>query len=456
MEIAFNFKYLLITGSIVVCLSCVKTEDFEAPSDSCNNNLAANRTVAEIYNNATNTAVKYIDDDTIEGYVVSSDQRGNFFKNIYLQTSDGSMGFTILVDQTDTYTLYSPGSKVLVKLKDKYFEIDNDALRIGDLFIGNFNTENVGRIPYPDYENVLIKSCEVLNEEQLVTQISIDHISNSNLNTLVEFSDVQFADEALGTTLYDPNNDDGSFATNHLIQNSSGSSLIFKTSAFADFAGLTVPAGHGAVRGVLTKFRDEYQLVVRTVDDLRLDSDRVAIVFKNNLFFTELADPNNNAAARFIEIYNGETTPVNLNGWSIRRYTNDNSEFTSSIDLSGNRIEAGQAFVIAAQANEFEAVFGFAPDFAASTGGPADSNGDDQLELVDPEGNVVDVFGVIGEDGSGTNHEFEDGRANRKASVIRGNPVYTFAEWNIWNDTGGSGTAEAPQDAPGNFTPGVR
>ena len=91
-----------------------------------------------------------------------------------------------------------------------------------------------------------------------------------------------------------------------------------------------------------------------------------------------------------------------------------------------------------------------------STSAAADSNGDDQLELVDPSGTVIDIFGVIGEDGSGTNHEFEDGRAYRKASVTQGNPTYTFAEWDIWNDTGDAGTTNAPQDAPGAFTPGVR
>ena len=40
----------------------------------------------------------------------------------------------------------------------------------------------------------------------------------------------------------------------------------------------------------------------------------------------------------------------------------------------------------------------------------ANSNGDDNIALVDPFGNLIDLFGVIGEDGSGTSHEFEDGR----------------------------------------------
>ena len=64
------------------------------------------------------------------------------------------------------------------------------------------------------------------------------------------------------------------------------------------------------------------------------------------------------------------------------------------------------------------------------------------------------MFGVLGEDGSGTNHEFEDGRAERKATVTTGNTTYTFSEWNIWNDTGAAGTTNDPRDAPDDFDPG--
>ena len=50
------------------------------------------------------------------------------------------------------------------------------------------------------------------------------------------------------------------------------------------------------------------------------------------------------------------------------------------------------------------------------TGGPADSNGDDNIALLAPDGSIIDMFGVAGEDGSGTGHEFEDGRAERACS----------------------------------------
>ena len=75
---------------------------------------------------------------------------------------------------------------------------------------------------------------------------------------------------------------------------------------------------------------------------------------------------------------------------------------------------------------------------------------------MDPFGKVIDVFGIIGEDVSGTNHEFEDGRALRKTEIIQGNPVYTFEEWTIYNDSGEAGTINQPQKAPENFSPGIK
>ncbi|HKJ06653.1 MAG TPA: hypothetical protein VJ970_04220, partial [Flavobacteriaceae bacterium] len=108
--------------------------------------------------------------------------------------------------------------------------------------------------------------------------------------------------------------------------------------------------------------------------------------------------------------------------------------------------------VIASNAAEFNTVYGFEADLSSQN---VNTNGDDNYELVNGI-TVVDAFGVVGEDGSNTNHEYEDGRAQRKASITQANPVYTFSEWDIWNDTGDAGTINEPKDAPDAFTPGVR
>lgn len=172
------------------------------------------------------------------------------------------------------------------------------------------------------------------------------------------------------------------------------------------------------------------------------------------LLISEIADPENESGARFVEIYNYGDASVDLSTYALQRWTNDNTDPQSPVTLSGT-IGPGETFVISNNAATFETIYGFAPNMDIGTGGPADSNGDDQIALVDVAGTIIDMFGIPGEDGSGTNHEFEDGRALRNADVMMANTTYTFSEWTIWNDTGEAGTTNEPQQAPDAYTPGV-
>lgn len=166
--------------------------------------------------------------------------------------------------------------------------------------------------------------------------------------------------------------------------------------------------------------------------------------------------PENNTGARFVEIYNAAKEPLSLKGWKLVRYTNGSTEISAAIDLTGTTIGAESTLVISPNEEEFELVYGFAPDIAVGINSPADSNGDDNLQLIDPFGTVIDTFGVIGEDGSGTDHEFEDGRALRKTEIVVANAIYDFSEWIIYNDTGAGETINAPKLAPEDYTPGIR
>ncbi|MCB4807025.1 T9SS type A sorting domain-containing protein [Tamlana sp. 62-3] len=172
------------------------------------------------------------------------------------------------------------------------------------------------------------------------------------------------------------------------------------------------------------------------------------------VIITELADPNNNAGARFVEIYCIGPSSVNLNGWELRRWTNSNTDpQTSGVDLSSiGTLNVGQFAIISPNASEFEAVYGFAPDISTSTGGAADSNGDDKIAIFDASDATIDIFGIPGNDVNNANitENFEDGRAERAATVTAPNATWTESEWISDNDQGfGSGA----QDAPAGFDP---
>ncbi|MEH6760285.1 MAG: DUF5689 domain-containing protein [Maribacter arcticus] len=275
------------------------------------------------------------------------------------------------------------------------------------------------------------------------------------VNTLVRIANVEFKEDEL----------DQSFAvekeeTQRTLVDCDDNELILLNSGYSDFQAQIIPDKMGAATGVLTMDKNEFQLIIRTVDDLHFNLERCEEVIdeftSTSIYISEIADPDNNAGARFLELYNSSNEALSLNGWTLVRYTNSSTEVSSTIDLSDYSINASGLIVISPNAQEFENVFGFLPTISVGTNSPADSNGDDNIALIDPFGVVIDMFGVIGEDGSNTNHEFEDGKAERKIEVISGNTVFTESEWFIYNDTGNNGTVNQPQNAPLDFTPGVR
>lgn len=279
-----NYKCLFALLSLLLFCNC--NEDVAIPKLECTQpDFTVNRTVEDVLKTATITATKYVYDDVIEAYVVSSDENGNFFKTIYLQTlateNKPAIGFSVSVDASNTYVDYRVGNKVYIKLKDQFTDLFYGGTRIGSLYEGNSGAASVGRISQNDYKNVLHASCTMLDEDKLVNPVSIEQALNeSNLNTLIELSGVQFTEAAFGRHYFEEANNVGG-ATNWNLRDKSGNQIIFRTSSFADFSASLVPEGSGKVRGILTKYGSDYQLMVRSEKDVVMSG-------KTNIpFFTE-------------------------------------------------------------------------------------------------------------------------------------------------------------------------
>lgn len=450
-----NILFGTIVGFLtIIVLSCVDNTDFGAPKENCNSDLIANISFAGLDSLLGDGAVQIHQDLVVEGYVVSSDRAGNFFGELYLQDrpSNPSQGILLQIDIRDSHLFFPANSKVLVKLKGLYIGKSGETIKLGSAFT-SFGNVSVGRLPSLKVMEHVFRSCEEVNVEPNLTTIS--ELDSIPVNTLVRLEGLEVVDRELGET-YAISAEE----TERHLQDCEENELVLLNSGYADFQAELLLEGNGTVTGVLVMDGKTPQLIIRDLDDITLTDERCPEVIteftSTQIFISELADPDNNAGARFVELYNSAPEPLDLNLWTLRRYTNENTEISSTIDLSGLIIDAHSTLVISPNAPEFELVYGFPPDLGVSTNSPADSNGDDNLELVDPFGTVIDVFGRIGEDGSGTDHEFEDGRAVRNGNITEGNAVYTFSEWSIFNDSGDAGTINLPQNAPQDFTPGTK
>lgn len=443
-------RYLFV---LLLACSCVKNTSFDAPKSICESNLIANTTFAEVKNLYVDEIIQIQQDLVMEGYVISSDRAGNFFGTLHIQ--DGPVnpieGFQIEIDVRDSHLFYQVGSKVFIKLKGQYLGKSKGVFKVGGVFSA-FGNASVGRLPSAAVQQHLFLGCDGPITIQ-PTIVNIDALEDDMVNTLVQLENLEVIEEELGLPYAIPGDE-----TERTLKDCNGNEIVLINSGYSDFQSEILPEGNGTITAVLLKENNDYQLVIRDVNDIDFSKERCPPdeVTSNQIFISELADPNNNAGARFVELYNVSDKDLSLKGWELRRYTNDNTEVSSTIDLSNFIIASESTFVISPNVSEFETVYGFVPDMGVSTSSPADSNGDDNLELVDPFGVVIDAFGIVGEDGSKTNHEFEDGRAVRNSNIDQANFTYTFSEWTIFNDTGDSGTTNLPQNAPEDFTPGIR
>jgi hypothetical protein len=271
MKTNFLKSIFFVALSTALFTSCVNDDDYSIPNLECNEPVITStmKTVQAIYNQASPVAKLYEADDVIEAHVVSSDQGGNFYKIIYLNSMDGEIGFSVAVNQVSTFTDYAVGRKVYVKLKGLYTQIRNNTLQIGALFNGN-----IGQIATTEYKKSVVRACEVVEESTLVNELTLADIKDSNLGKLIEFVNVQFANDALGQNYYNGNNVIGG-ETNHIITNAAGKTLIFRTGSFAKYAGVSVSPNSGRIRGILTKFGSTYQFVARYASDIQLTEPRL-------------------------------------------------------------------------------------------------------------------------------------------------------------------------------------
>lgn len=440
---------------VVMLFSCVKNREFDAPEVECSDSDFTFIAISELKNMYNGETFQIQEDLVIKGYVISSDKEGNFFNTIYFQneSSNPSDGMQIELELRDSHLFFDVGQQIIIKLKGLYLGKSNDTYKIGGVFT-SFGNRSVGRLPKNVVFDHVLVSCEP-NDGIEPTLAVISGLNDAMLNTLVVINSVEIKQEELGKTFAVKEEE-----TLRTLVDCMDNELVMVNSGYADFQSESLPDKMGNATGLLTKDNNQFQLIIRGVNDLEFEQERCEDFIDEftspSIFISEIADPDNNAGARFVELYNASEESLSLKGWSLERFTNDNTAISSSIDLSEYEIPGRGFLIISPNSEEFKNVYGFDADVAVGTNSPADSNGDDNLVLVDPFGSVMDVFGVIGEDGSNTNHEFEDGRAVRKIEVDTNNAIFSSAEWFVYNDTGAEGTINDPQKAPLDFNPGLR
>mmetsp|Transcript_7006 Transcript_7006/g.13211 ORF Transcript_7006/g.13211 Transcript_7006/m.13211 type:complete len:822 (-) Transcript_7006:796-3261(-) len=181
---------------------------------------------------------------------------------------------------------------------------------------------------------------------------------------------------------------------------------------------------------------------------------------------TEIADPVTTPYGRFVEIYTpfcgGKRFPINT--FLVHWDPNDDVDAPSDpIDLSKMTIPLDGFFVICATSDEDVNniyVSGTCDYFPSSYNNAANNKGNEAVGIIvglpTSSFDILDIYGVIGVDGFGTNQDFGDGRAVRKRNTDDGDnggpsSVWNPNHWIVVPGADGNGSATVDDCDPGEW-----
>jgi len=148
-----------------------------------------------------------------------------------------------------------------------------------------------------------------------------------------------------------------------------------------------------------------------------------------DLIITEVVDGTlSGGLPKAMEICNTGSTSVDLSIYEVARYSGSATS-ASLVEALAGSLGAKQAYTLclASHATAFEDVWGMAPD---GNNTAILGNGDDPyaIRLVS-DSSLVDLYGVIGTDGSGEVWEYLDSWAKRSTTILTANDTFNSDNW---------------------------
>ena len=237
----------------------------------------ANTTIAQLketYKNAIQSSgvPDLVESPTIiEGVIVADDESGNIYKQLYVRDATGTI--LVGINTTGLYAYCPVGQKIVLNCEGLYVGGYGQLAQIGSLYNGgigrmdeNMWKEHVRFVGTPSFSHPELQPLE----------IDEDFLNNTPMEEaplFVKVSDVTLK-EADGEAMYAP--EEGvTLSGNEVNRNLQvgGTSLIFRVSTYCNFANDVMPTEPVDIVGVLTRFRNDWQLKARTSRDITLHSN---------------------------------------------------------------------------------------------------------------------------------------------------------------------------------------
>lgn len=213
---------------------------------------------------------KITDDLQLKAIVIGNDLGGNIYKQICIQDSTGAM--IVGINGTGLFPLLPVGQEILINLKDLYIGGYGQQAQLGDEYNGS-----IGRMSTDKWEQHvrILPGFDVAAIDTLDFDVSLD--KDRYAGYLVRLTNVQVGD-ADGKTTFAPEYKAGTTLTyngstngyvHHTLGNISMDKLVLRTSTYAKFAELVIPTHPITIYGIATRYRDTWQILIRTEEDIK-------------------------------------------------------------------------------------------------------------------------------------------------------------------------------------------
>lgn len=263
-SLIYIYTALLALAGSVSLSSC--DDDFERPPMVVPTaKRHANTTIAELktkfYTGESNyaTLVEKRDDGTdyiIKGRVISSDQAGNFFKQLVIEDETGAI--QVNIDSYDLYKSYQYGQEIVIDVTGLYVGAYGKLMQIGSTPNNNYPGRIASDLATKQIEvNGLAEPEKIVAGEYTIAALN-DLISNqeeflAKQCRLVSIKDVTFKDAGKATLADKDKN------TSRTISDGTGDMIVY-TSGYSDFYDYYCPEGKGTIVGILSFFNRSWQI----------------------------------------------------------------------------------------------------------------------------------------------------------------------------------------------------
>ena len=269
-------------GFFACCLALTLSScqgDFDEPVKTADEAGIGNSSISEAnvvtiaqlkqtYKSAINTSYSYkkVEQPTeIKGYVTGNDVQGNLYNELVID--DGTGAITIGVAQGGLYGLFSVGAEVIIELNG--LSVGNYGLhpQIGTPYTSAKGQNSIGRMS----RAVWNQHFRLTGKSQTIAPIDFnsswkpasDGLTYSG--KLVTMKNVSFKGADGKKTFANASAGSGSVS---VYFNEYPTTTMVYTSNFADFASNPLPQGKVNVTGILKRYINSWELIIRSLDDI--------------------------------------------------------------------------------------------------------------------------------------------------------------------------------------------